>query len=145
MRKTPEPQGFYVSRPSDRCGRGRDRETVDEIDQPDNNEEPGQEEVPAAPSGKIAMAGQRHRSWKASNLVATVWRVGETEQISGVYIPPCNRGDAHDLLAMPDRPHGHHRIVEIRFRVKICSPLISSTSRATTLTQWVTRRVLEWR
>ena len=75
--------------------------------------------MPAASCGQIAMAGQRHRPGKASDLVVTIGHIGEAEHIGRVDIPPSDGGHAHEVLAMPHRPHRHHRIVEIRFRSEI--------------------------
>src|SRR5262245_3755879 len=94
-------------------------QAVDQIDEPVDNEEPGEEEVPAPPGGEVAVAGQGHRPGKASNLVIAIGRIGEAEQIGGVDVPAGDGGHAHDLLAMLHRPHGHHRIVEIRFSSEI--------------------------
>src|SRR5262245_4359623 len=43
-------------------------QAVDQIGEPVDNEEPGEEEVPAPPGGEVAVAGQGHRPGKASNL-----------------------------------------------------------------------------
>src|SRR5262245_46930578 len=85
-------------------------QAIDQIDEPVDDEQPGEEKVPAASRGEIAVAWDGHRPGKASDLVIAVGPVGEPEHVGGVDIPPRDRGNADNILAMPHRPHGHHRI-----------------------------------
>ena len=94
-------------------------EAIDEIGDPVDDEEPGEEEVPAAPRGEIAMAGQRHRPGKASDLIVAVRHVGDAEYSGRVDAPAGDGRHANHLFAMLHRPHGHHRIVEAGFRSEI--------------------------
>src|SRR4029079_13597800 len=50
-------------------------QAVNEIEEPVDDEEPGEEEVPAPPGGEVAMAGQGHRPGKSSDLVIAVRHV----------------------------------------------------------------------
>jgi len=47
-------------------------QAVDKIDEPVDDKEPREEEMPAATRREIAMAWERHRPGKAPNIVAAV-------------------------------------------------------------------------
>src|SRR5215468_6577701 len=82
-------------------------------------EEPGEEEMPAPAGGEVAMPGQGDGPGKASLIDVTLGIPSDAEHAVGVENVAEDAGDAFDVIAVLRSAHGENGIVEGRFRPEI--------------------------
>src|SRR5262249_23782647 len=82
-------------------------------------EEPGEEEMPAPAGGEVAMPGQGDGPGKASLIDVTLGIRSGAKHAVGVENVAEDAGDAFDVIAVLRSAHGENGIVEGRFRPEI--------------------------
>src|SRR5262249_47927114 len=75
-------------------------------------EEPGEEEMPSAPHGEVAVTGQCHGPRKASLIDVALGVCSGAEHAVGIENVAEDRGDAFDVVAVLHGVHGEDGIVE---------------------------------
>ena len=88
---------------------------IDEVDEAVEHEQPGEEEVPAAPRGEVAIGGQRDPAGKAAILVFAASIPRKAEHAGRVELRAADGGDAAiAAVGLFHGTHAQHGAVEAR-------------------------------